>query len=88
MLFECCTDFLTCDRWRDYYGCRFLVSDNGMGMSADFKDTIFDAFTRAESPLTNKIQRGGTEPQVTEQWQMDLMRQCNFIIAIFKDSAY
>ena len=59
-----------------------------MGMSADFKDTIFDAFTRAESPLTDKIQRGGTEPQVTEQWQMDLMRQCNFIIAIFKDSAY
>ena len=50
-----------------YAKYRFLVSDNGMGMSADFKDTIFDAFTRAESPLTNKIQRGGTEPQVTEQ---------------------
>ena len=37
----------------------FLVSDNGMGMSADFKDTIFDAFTRAESSMTNKIQGTG-----------------------------
>ena len=27
-----------------------------MGMSADFKNTIFDAFSRAESSLTNKIQ--------------------------------
>ena len=34
-----------------YAKYRFLVSDNGMGMSADFKDTIFDAFTRAESSL-------------------------------------
>ncbi len=30
-----------------------------MGMSADFKDTIFDAFTRAESSVTNKIQGTG-----------------------------
>ena len=37
----------------------FLVSDNGMGLSADFKDTIFDAFTRAESSMTNKIQGTG-----------------------------
>ena len=42
-----------------YAKYRFLVSDNGMGMSADFKDTIFDAFTRAESSMTNKIQGTG-----------------------------
>ena len=42
-----------------YAKYRFLVSDNGMGMSADFKDTIFDAFTRAESSITNKIQGTG-----------------------------
>ena len=42
-----------------YAKYRFLVSDNGMGMSADFKDTIFDAFTRAEGSLTNKIQGTG-----------------------------
>ena len=37
-----------------YAKYRFLVSDNGMGMSADFKETIFDPFTRAEGcvPLT------------------------------------
>lgn len=44
---------------RAYAKYRFLVSDNGMGMSADFMDTIFDAFTRAESSLTNKIQGTG-----------------------------
>lgn len=44
---------------RAYARYRFLVSDNGMGMSADFKDTIFDAFTRAESSITNKIQGTG-----------------------------
>ena len=42
-----------------YAKYRFLVCDNGMGMSADFKDTIFDAFTRAEGSLTNKIQGTG-----------------------------
>ena len=42
-----------------YAKYRFLVSDYGMGMSADFMDTIFDAFTRAESSLTNKIQGTG-----------------------------
>ena len=44
----------------------FLVSDNGMGMSADFKDTIFDAFTRAESSLTNKIQGTGLGMAITK----------------------
>ena len=39
-----------------YAKYRFLVSDNGMGMSADFKETIFDPFTRAESSVTNKVQ--------------------------------
>ena len=42
-----------------YAKYRFLVRDNGIGMSADFKDKIFDAFTRAESSVTNKIQGTG-----------------------------
>lgn len=50
---------------RAYAKYRFLVSDNGMGMSADFKDTIFDAFTRAESSLTNKIQGTGLGMAIT-----------------------
>ena len=48
-----------------YAKYRFLVSDNGMGMSADFKKTIFDPFTRAESSLTNKIQGTGLGMAIT-----------------------
>ena len=51
---------------RAYAKYRFVVSDNGMGMSADFKDTIFDAFTRAESSLTNKIQGTGLGMAITK----------------------
>ena len=49
-----------------YAKYRFLVSDNGMGMSADFKDIIFDAFTRAESSMTNKIQGTGLGMAITK----------------------
>ena len=49
-----------------YAKYRFLVSDNGMGMSADFKETIFDPFTRAESSLTNKIQGTGLGMAITK----------------------
>ena len=48
-----------------YAKYRFLVSDNGMGMSADFKETIFDPFTRAESSVTNKIQGTGLGMAIT-----------------------
>ena len=44
---------------------RFLVRDNGIGMSADFKDKIFDAFTRAENSVTNKIQGTGLGMAIT-----------------------
>ena len=48
-----------------YAKYRFLVRDNGIGMSADFKDKIFDAFTRAESSVTNKIQGTGLGMAIT-----------------------
>ena len=48
-----------------YAKYRFLVSDNGIGISADFKETIFDAFTRAESSVTNKIQGTGLGMAIT-----------------------
>ena len=48
-----------------YAKYRFLVSDNGMGMSADFKKTIFDPFTRAEGSVTNKIQGTGLGMAIT-----------------------
>jgi len=49
-----------------YAKYRFLVSDNGIGISADFKETIFDAFTRAESSVTNKIQGTGLGMAITK----------------------
>ena len=55
-----------------YAKYRFLVCDNGMGMSADFKDRIFDAFTRAENSLTNKIQGTGLGMAITKNL-VDLM---------------
>ena len=48
-----------------YAKYRFLVSDNGMGMSADFKETLFDPFTRAEGSVTNKIQGTGLGMAIT-----------------------
>ena len=48
-----------------YAKYRFLVSDNGMGMSADFKEMIFDPFTRAEGSVTNKIQGTGLGMAIT-----------------------
>ena len=55
-----------------YAKYRFLVSDNGMGMSADFKDTIFDTFTREENSMTNKIQGTGLGMAITKNL-VDLM---------------
>ena len=49
-----------------YAKYRFLVRDNGIGMSADFKDKIFDAFTRAENSVTNKIQGTGLGMAITK----------------------
>ena len=55
-----------------YAKYRFLVCNNGMGMSADFKNRIFDAFTRAENSLTNKIQGTGLGMAITKNL-VDLM---------------
>lgn len=46
-------------RSASYAKYRFLVKDNGIGMATDFQNKIFDAFTREESSLTNKIQGTG-----------------------------
>ncbi len=48
-----------------YAKYRFIVKDNGVGIEADFRDKIFDAFTREESSLTNKIQGTGLGMAIT-----------------------
>ena len=49
-----------------YARYRFLVRDNGIGMSDAFKNTVFDAFTRAENSVTNKIQGTGLGMAITK----------------------
>ena len=38
---------------------RFSVKDNGIGMDEDFKNHLFEAFTREENSVTNKVQGTG-----------------------------
>ena len=49
-----------------YAKYRFLVVDNGMGMEESFKDKIFDAFTREENSVTNRIQGTGLGMAITK----------------------
>ncbi len=50
----------------DYWDVRFKVKDNGIGMSKEFKDTIFDAFTREEKETTKGIQGTGLGMAITK----------------------
>ncbi|HBN12101.1 MAG TPA: hypothetical protein DD415_00630 [Clostridiales bacterium] len=45
---------------------KFYVKDNGIGMSPEFVETIFDPFTREETTLTNKIQGTGLGMAITK----------------------
>ena len=44
-----------------YAKFRFIVKDNGIGMSEEFQDKIFDSFTREENSVINKIQGTGLQ---------------------------
>ena len=55
-----------------YDRIRFVVSDNGMGMSEDYQKVIFDPFTREQSTLLNKIQGTGLGMAITKSL-VDLM---------------
>ena len=41
------------------------VEDNGYGMTPEYLETIFDAFTRAENSTTNKVQGTGLGMAIT-----------------------
>ena len=51
---------------------RFVVEDNGYGMSEDYVKRIFQAFTREEDSITNKIQGTGLGMAITKNL-LDLM---------------
>ena len=51
---------------------RFIVEDNGYGMSQEYLQNIFQAFTREEDSVTNKIQGTGLGMAITKNL-LDLM---------------
>ena len=55
-----------------YARYRFVVQDNGIGMSADYQKTLFDPFTREERSGTNKVQGTGLGMAITKSI-VDLM---------------
>ncbi len=55
-----------------YVKLRFIVRDNGIGMSGDFLKHIFTPFSREENSVTNKIQGTGLGMAITKNL-VDLM---------------
>ncbi len=53
-------------RSAQYEHIRIEVEDNGYGMTPDYLETIFDAFTRAENSTTNKVQGTGLGMAITK----------------------
>ena len=51
---------------------RFIVSDNGQGMSKEFVEKIFEPFSRETNSMTNKIQGTGLGMSITKSI-IDLM---------------
>ncbi|MCM1202100.1 MAG: ATP-binding protein [Bacteroides fragilis] len=49
-----------------YEHLRIEVEDNGYGMTPEYLETIFDAFTRAENSTTNKVQGTGLGMAITK----------------------
>ena len=45
---------------------RFIVSDNGQGMSSEFIEKIFEPFSRETNSMTNKIQGTGLGMSITK----------------------
>ena len=57
----------------DHYAkYRFIVQDDGIGMSAAYQKTLFDPFTREEKSGTNKVQGTGLGMAITKSI-VDLM---------------
>ena len=65
-----------------YAKYRFLVSDNGMGMSADFKDTILMRLPVRKVPLQIKYREPDLEWRLLRiwlrQWEVPLMWRVNW----------
>ncbi len=51
----------------DHVLTHFMVKDTGMGMSPEFKETIFDAFTREDAKRVRKTQGTGLGMAITKR---------------------
>lgn len=49
-----------------FVNLRFVVSDNGYGMTKEYAKTIFNAFSREENSVTNKVQGTGLGMAITK----------------------
>lgn len=49
-----------------YVRCHFRVKDNGIGMTKEFQEKIFDTFTREEKAQVNKIEGTGLGMAITK----------------------
>ena len=49
-----------------YARYQFRITDNGIGMTPEFQQHIFDPFARAESSVTNKVQGTGLGMAITK----------------------
>ncbi len=56
----------------NYSRIRFTISDNGVGMSEDFLEVIFDPFTREDTNVAHEIQGTGLGMAITKSL-VDLM---------------
>lgn len=50
----------------NYVRCHFRVKDNGIGMTKEFQEKIFDTFTREEKVQVNKIEGTGLGMAITK----------------------
>lgn len=50
----------------NYVRCHFTVKDNGIGMTEEFQEKIFDTFTREEKAMVNKIEGTGLGMAITK----------------------
>lgn len=57
---------------RNFVTLRFTVADDGMGMTPEFMETLFDPFTREENSVTNRVQGTGLGLAITKSL-VDLM---------------
>ena len=51
---------------KNFVTLRFTVADNGMGMSPEFMENLFDPFTREENSVTNRVQGTGLGLAITK----------------------